>query len=384
MSSTEQATDTAPSPRGPSPFWGLPLVRRPYELHTHYAEQLRLFPTWFARMWFAALCVSLAVAPFVLTDFWLSVLNFAAIASVGAIGLNILTGYTGQISLGHSFFLGVGAYTAGYLGGDLGWPMVLWLPIAGLLGAAVGVIIGPFALRLKGLYLAIVTLGLVFLGQHLFNTLRFITGGPGGKQGIPSPTIGPLDFGNLGAAFSKEQSFFYFLVPVLAVAAILAKNIVRSRPGRAFQAIRDRELAAAVLGVDLARYKVVAFGVSSFYASVAGALLGSYVGFVSPRQFDLFLSINYVAMILIGGIGTIFGSILGALFIVLVPRIVEQFSDVIPFVAQTTTDPGLSVFTLNQIIFGVLIIFFLVTEPFGMAALWTRIKLYFKSWPFSY
>lgn len=366
----------------PSPFRRLPFAKRLSGLKTSYGKQLTLYQSGFGRVWLGILVVVTAISPFILSDFWLSVLNFTAISAIAAIGLNLLTGFTGQVSLGHAFFVALGAYTAGYIGGDLGLPFVVWLPAAGVLGALVGLIIGPFALRLKGLYLAIVTIGLVFLGEHLFINLRTITGGPQGRS-IPSPELGGLNFGKLGG-LSRDQSFFFLAIPLLALATLFAKNVVRSRPGRAFQAIRDREVAAAVIGVNLARYKVGAFALSSFYAAAAGALLGSYLRYVTPEQFGLLFSIQFVAMIIVGGVGTIFGSILGALFIVLIPRLVEQFSDSIPFLSKTSSGGGLDVFTFNQLIFGVLIVVFLVAEPLGLAGIWQRIKVYFKAWPFSY
>lgn len=368
--------------RSPSPFSRLPLMRQPSGLKTSYGKQLTIYQSRFGRVWLAVLIIAVAAAPFALTDFWISILNFAAVYSIAAIGLNLLTGFTGQVSLGHAFFVGLGAYTAGYLGGDHGLPFIVWLPAAGAFGALVGLVVGPFALRLKGLYLAIVTIGLVFLGEHLYLNLRSITGGPQGRS-IPSPEIGGLNFSHLGG-LSRDQSFYMLAVPLLVLAALFAKNVVRSRPGRAFQAIRDREIAAGVIGVNLARYKVGAFALSSFYAAAAGALYGSYLRYASPDQFGLLFSIQFVAMIIVGGIGTIFGSIIGALFITLIPRLVEEFSDSIPFISQSTSGGGLNVFTFNQIIFGVLIVVFLVGEPLGLAGMWRRIKVYFRSWPFSY
>ena len=362
-------------------------MSRPAGLHTRYDEEIALLRNRADRVWLALLAVILIATPFAIDDFWLSVLTFTAISAIGAIGLNLLTGFTGQVSLGHAFFLGLGAYTAAYLGGDLGLPVLVWLPAAGLLGALAGVLIGPFALRLKGLYLAIVTLGLVFFGEYLFSNLRVVTGGPQGRA-VPSPRIGTLNFADLGASFGlpldREQSFFLFVVPILIVAIIAAKNVVRSRPGRAFQAIRDREIAASIIGVDVARYKVAAFALSSFYAAVAGALLGSYVRHVTPASFDLFVSVQFVAMIIVGGVGTVYGSVFGALFIVLIPRVVEQLSPFLPFVNPSGSGAGLTVFTLNQIIFGLLIVGFLVAEPSGLAGIWARIRVYFRSWPFSY
>ena len=361
-------------------------MRRPEGLRTGYGAELALLRHRADRLWVVLLLAAVVVAPFALEDFWLSVLTFTAIAAIGAIGLNLLTGFTGQVSLGHAFFLGLGAYAAAYLGGDLDLPVVVWLPAAGLLGALAGTLIGPFALRLKGLYLAIVTLGLVFLGEYLFSNLRSITGGPQGRA-VPSPRVGDLNFADLGALglpLDREQSWFLFAVPILLVFAVAARNIVRTRPGRAFQAIRDREIAAAVIGVDLARYKVAAFALSSFYAAVCGALLGSYVRHVTPASFDLFVSIQFVAMVIVGGVGTVYGSIFGALFIVLLPRVVEQLSPYLPLVSGTSAGGGLTLAVVNQLIYGLLIIGFLVAEPLGLAGLWARLRRYFRTWPFSY
>jgi branched-chain amino acid transport system permease protein len=371
----------------PSPLAAVPVLRRIDGLRTGYADEIALFRG--VGGW--AIVVGLAIlyfaTPLLIDDFWLSVLNFTAIAAVAAIGLNLLTGLTGQVSLGHAFFLGLGAYTAGYLGGDLKLPVLVWLPAAGFIGAAVGLLVGPFALRLRGLYLAIVTLGLVFVGEHLFLNLRQITGGPQGRA-ITSPIVGGLNFADLhtslGLPLTREQSFFLFVVPLLGLAAVAAKNIARSRPGRAFQAIRDREIAAAIIGVDRAQSKVGAFAVSSFYAAAAGALYGSYLRHITPGQFDLGGSIQYVAMIIVGGIGTIYGSIAGAFFVVLVPRVVEALSPAIPFVSHSAAGAGITVFVLNQLLFGLLIVLFLVFEPLGLAGIWARVRTYVKTWPFSY
>ncbi|MDQ2953081.1 MAG: branched-chain amino acid ABC transporter permease [Chloroflexota bacterium] len=356
-------------------------------LHTRYEEEIALLRDRGDWLWLALVLAAIVAMPFALEDFWLSVLTFTAISAIAAIGLNLLTGFTGQVSLGHAFFLGLGAYTAAYLGGDLGLPVLVWLPAAGIFGALAGVLIGPFALRLKGLYLAIVTLGLVFLGDYLFSNLRAITGGPQGRA-IPSPRIGSLNFADLGSSLglplSREQSFFLFVVPLLILAVVVAKNIVRTRTGRAFQAIRDREIAAAIIGVDVARYKIAAFALSSFYAAAAGALLGSYLRHVTPGSFDLFVSVQFVAMIIVGGVGTIYGSVFGALFIVLIPRVVERISPMLPMVDQSGSGAGITVFTLNQLIFGLLIVVFLVVEPTGLAGIWARARLYFRTWPFSY
>src|SRR5919106_1486838 len=365
-------------------------MARPHRnLTRRYADDLRLFRSTAAKVWLAVLVALWLLTPIFLTDaFWLSVLNYAGIAAIGAIGLNLLTGYTGQVSLGHAFFIGAGAYVAAAVGGDLGLPLVLWLPAAALFGAAVGALIGPFALRLRGNYLAIVTLGLVFLGEHIFRNVESLTGGNSGTSVTAGVSLGPIDFNAitiLGDEYIRNQGWFWLVWGLVALCALLAKNIVRTRPGRAMQAIRDRDVAAEIIGVSLTRYKVGAFVVSSALAAVAGALFGAFQQYVSPTEWGLLLSIQYLAIIIVGGLGTIFGAILGALFVGSLPRVIEEFSDSLPLIsAEGGGDPVISVFALNQILFGLLIIVFLVLEPRGLVALWLRAKAYFKGWPFSY
>jgi len=199
--------------------------------------------------------------------------------------------------------------------------------------------------------------------------------------------VGGLDVGALslgGISLSRNQGYLYFVWLVVAVLALAAKNITRTRSGRAMQAVRDRDLAAEVIGVSLVQYKVGAFVVSSGYAACAGGLYASFARYLSPLDFSLFLSIQYVAMIIVGGIGTIHGSILGALFLTAVPRVIEAVGSFLPFVSQGGSGGGITVFTLNQAIFGLLIVVFLMVEPLGLAEIWRRIKAYFGAWPFSY
>jgi branched-chain amino acid transport system permease protein len=352
-----------------------------------HLDAAALWRTGWQRFGLAALVVVYLIAPLRLTDFQLTVLDYAGVAAVGAIGLNVLTGYTGQISLGHGFFLGAGAYMAAYAGGELDLPLPVWLLGAAVLGALVGGIIGPFALRLRGSYLAIITLGLVFVGLHIFENWDSVTGGLTGTTVMTPVSLGPIDFAELdlfGYAFSRDQGYFYLIWGVVAIVALLVKNLMRTRLGRAFQAVRDRDAAAAVIGVRLARTKVMSFVISSSLAAVAGALYGSYQRYVNPEEFGLFLSIEYVAMIVIGGVATIYGSVLGAVFITITPYIIEEFSDRIPGVATQPGESGITVFALNQALFGLLIVVFLLFEPRGLAAIWGRIRVYFQAWPFSY
>ena len=355
-------------------------------LATRYADETALFRTWPSRFGLIAMVLAYGLAPFLLNEYWSTVFIFAGIAAIGALGLNLLTGYTGQVSLGHAFFYGMGAYGAAVFAGRLGWPFPLWLIAAAALGGVLGGLAGPFALRLRGNYLVIVSLGLLVIGQHVFENWTSVTGGLTGTSVRAPIALGSFDVANLrlgDARLSRNQGFLFFVWGAVAVLALAARNIVRTRPGRALQAVRDKDLAAEVIGVSLVQYKVGAFVVSSGYAACAGAIYAAYARFVSPLDFSLFLSIQFIAMIVVGGIGTIKGAILGALFLTLLPRAIESVSGSLPFVSDGT-GAGITVQSLNQAMFGVLIVVFLLFEPLGLAEIWRRILRYFKAWPFSY
>jgi branched-chain amino acid transport system permease protein len=365
-------------------------------LVTRYEDDVRLFRR---SRWYQAGIVLLVVlyllVPLVISEFQMDVLNRVGYFAIGAIGLNLLTGYTGQVSLGHGIFIGVGAYTAAWFGMDHSWPLLLWLPMCAVVGGLLGAVIGPFALRLRGNYLAIITLGLLFLGEHLFANWESLTGGGTGRGITPPLEVGPLDFNALklgSAVYSRNQGLFWLIWGVVAIVLLLARNIVRTRPGRALQAVRDRDLAAEIIGVSLARYKVSAFALSSALAAVAGAFYAVIQQYAQPSEFGgqqgLFLSIQFIAIIIVGGVGTLYGSVLGAFVVGALPRLIEnlgQHAD-LPFVSgdKGGADGVLTIFSLNQMLFGLLIIVFLLLEPRGLAAVWLRIKAYFKSWPFSY
>ena len=361
-------------------------------------------------------------------DDWLRLLSTVAIFAIGGLGLNILTGLAGQVSLGHAFFMGVGAYTAAWLGAPpgpllgLGLPIWIWLPAAGIVAALIGVAVGPTAVRVRGLYLAIVTLGLVFIGEYVFRNWNSLTGGAQVGRDFPPLQIRiwkeepPLiDFTTDGTWFGIEVTgtgkSFFFLLSLAVLFTILAKNLQRTRVGRAFMAIRDRDIAAEIMGVNEFSYKLLAFGVSSFYAGIAGALLASFVSRVIPERWDLFLSVQFIAIVLIGGVGAATGALLGSAFVVLLPRIVQNFtlwmqsvaleedgllsSIANAFVATSASDsglvntlpgvgPGLSVAQLNLVLYGLLIIGFLIFEPLGLYGIWLRIRNYWKGWPFTY
>jgi branched-chain amino acid transport system permease protein len=362
-------------------------------------------------------------------DDWLRLLSTVCIYGIGALGLNILTGLAGQVSLGHAFFMGLGAYTAAVLGADpgalwgLGLPMWIWLPGAGIAAALVGILVAPTAMRVRGLYLAIVTLGLVLIGEYLWRNLDFITGGSQSGRSHPPiefnlwkedpPLISFAEDGSWFGLFnlSSEGKTYLFLLVLLIGFVLLAKNLQRTRVGRAFMSIRDRDIAAEVMGVNEFKYKTTAFAVSSFFAGIAGALLASLVGRTIPETWNLFLSVEFIAIILIGGVGTITGTLLGTLFVILLPRIVQDFTNWMQEVVETgdsflasifdifvstgTGDfglintsagvaPGLGIDQLNLVIYGLLIIVFLIFEPLGLYGIWLRMRNYWKGWPFTY
>ncbi|WP_328994973.1 branched-chain amino acid ABC transporter permease [Kribbella sp. NBC_01245] len=369
------------------------MTRSRPQLYLSYAQDMALLNTPAKRGWTLLLAIVAVVLPFMLEDDLLLVLATAFVAAIGAIGLNIVTGYAGQVSLGHAFFLALGAYTAAAISGDPDSPRLIgfgitsipiWLLASGLVAGLAGLIVAPLAARLRGLYLAIVTLGLVFIGEHVFKHWKSLTGGVGVGRPAAVPELFGIQFGVDGSFFTKAQKLYLLMFVLLVIFGVLARNLVRSRIGRAMAAVRDRDLAAEVIGVDVTRYKMIAFAVSSFYAGVAGALLYVMIGFVEPGSFNLGLSVQYIAMILIGGVATISGSVMGALFITLLPRLTRELPAVLPFVSSSSTGGGISVFQLETILYGLLIIGFLIFEPRGLFGIWIRIRNYWKTWPFSH
>lgn len=366
------------------------------ELYTDYASDQAILNTNAKRVWTLVIVVTAVVAPLFLDRDVQQLMTRVAIYAIGGIGLNLVTGYAGQVSLGHAFFLGLGAYTAAFVGGvptgnvrGLGLDVLIWLPMAGLVPMAIGLLVAPLAARVRGLYLAILTLGLVFVGEHLWREARTFTGGPGVGRRAPLTELLGFDLHArhtvAGVDLDRETTFYLFCLLVLIVLGVLARNLARSKMGRAFAAVRDRDIAAEIMGVPLLGTKVVAFGVSSFYAGVAGGLYTVLLGQITPENWNLLLSIDFLAIILIGGVATISGSIIGAAFVVVLPRIVQEFAASIPFISGGVGEGGLlTVFQLQTILYGLLIVAFLVLEPRGLFGLWLRVRNYWKAWPFSY
>jgi branched-chain amino acid transport system permease protein len=311
------------------------------------------------------------------SPYWLGVLNAAGVAAIAATGLNVLTGYAGQLSLGHAFFVGVGAFTGQYIGGALGMPMILWLPASGLLAAVAGAVIAPFALRLRGPYLAIVSLSLVFIGIYAARNLGSVTGGFNGTVVTARASLGPADFERLQIAnllFAREQGMFILTWSVLALTLLVVANVMRTRSGRAMQATRDHDIAAEVLGVRMLRTQVNAFVLASGIAGIAGGLLAANLQYIRPENFDVALSVQYLAIIVIGGLGTLFGPVLGALFVGLVPVTVDALAGSLPFMSEAGGS-GLSTTDLTLILYGALIILFLTLEPRGLVHVVSRVRV---------
>ncbi|MFH1331123.1 MAG: branched-chain amino acid ABC transporter permease [Actinomycetota bacterium] len=392
-------------------------------LVTDYRSDTGIFRSVTQRTWFGLLLVLAvylgaggALGPIRLSSDLLVLTVYALFASIGAIGLNVVTGMAGQISLGHAFFLGLGAYTAAVLGGveqtrevvdtvtgqavtevamrGFHLDMIIWLPAAGLVAALAGLIVAPVATRLRGLYLAFVTLGLVFLGEHIFREARTLTGGAGNGRSTAEARLLGFRFDQDGEVFglwlTKQQKLLFLGLILLIVMGLAAKNLFRSRVGRALAAIRDRDIAAEMMGIPLGRYKLIAFTISSFYAGIAGALFWAVVGRLTAEGFNFLLSIKYIAMIMIGGVATVSGSIMGAFFIIFLPKMVEwlasvQVFSVTPFFFISKDPAGMiNTFQFEQILFGLFIVGFLILEPMGLYGIWIRVRNYWKGWPFSY
>ena len=332
---------------------------------------LRRKPAERLRLWLFAAAV--LVFPFVATPYGLTLANQIAIATVGAIGLNILVGYTGQISLGQGAFMAVGAYGAGLMTLRLGLPWGVSMVLAALLTAAVGVFFGLPSLRLKGLYLAVATLAAQEIVEWVVTHSTFLTGGTEALV-LPSPML-------FGLRMNTDFRFYWLGAAAAAGTALFAANLFRSRVGRAFVAIRDQDIAASAMGVNVFRYKLLAFATSSFFVGLSGALIAYYRTIVTWERFTLETSIVYLAMIIVGGLGSVSGSFFGAVLITLLPAGIgtlgRALQDSVPAVAGVMPH-------VQQAVFGVVIILFVVLEPEGLAKLWRNVKDYFHVWPYAY
>lgn len=345
---------------------------------TTYASDMALYPLPIAKWTVAVLAlIFVVIVPLSVHEYYLAILNLIFIAIVGALGLNILVGYTGQISIGHGAFMSVGAYTAANLAVRLGLPFWITLPAGGLMAALIGVFVGMPSLRIKGLYLAIATLAGQLIIEWTINHVPAISGGAQASIEVPRPDL-------FGLVLNTQGRLYFFLLFFAVLAIVATLNLVRSRIGRAFVAVRDQDIAAEIIGINIYRYKLLSFAVSSFYAGVCGVLYTYYFGIANYEQFQLIVSIDFLAMVIIGGLGSVLGSILGAVFVTLLPIVLRLLLESVGSLIFSQGELANVISGTRLAIFGALIIFFLIVEPEGLNRLWRNIRSYFRVWPFSY
>lgn len=338
-------------------------------LKESYIADAALFDSRTQRIWLAMAGALLLLFPFMASDYWLYLACLVSINVASATGLNILTGYTGLVSLGQAAFMGLGAYTVAIVQARWGTPVLFNLLAGGLVAMLGGIVVGLPSLRVKGLYLAIATIAASFIAHFLFANLK-LTGGTAGLTLQPATVF--------GVALDTSFRLYWVIVPVTLLMLLGAANLFRTRTGRAFIAIRDRDISAEVLGIPLLRYKLLSFGLSSFYAGVAGGLWAYFFRVVTPESFPLLMSIFFLAAIIVGGMGSILGSILGAVFMTMVPELLKLIVDLLPGGSELTVFLS----PVRTMVFGLLIIVFLVFEPQGLAQMWRRLRRFFHLWPF--
>ena len=333
---------------------------------TDYRQDIRLFKHGGQVFWYAALLLALAVAPWLLPDYWVSQLVFICIYAIASIGLTVLVGFTGQVSLGHAAFLAMGAYTEAYLQSH-GWPFALSLAFSALVSGATGIIVGLPALRVKGMYLAIATMAFGFIVEEGMARAEGFTGGNAGRM------LGPLEV--FGLPIDSDQRFYYLVLFILVLVVLGVMNLLRSPTGRAFVAIRDSEISAQSMGINLARYKTTAFALSAAIAGIAGALYAHKLRYLSPDQFTFLQSIELLMILVIGGVGSIYGAIFGAAFWIVVQQLIVLAKDWLPPAIGQQTG-------LQPTVFGLILIAFVLFEPMGLYGRWLKIRTFFQLFPF--
>lgn len=336
-----------------------------------YAADEAIWKTDTQRVWFATFIAALVIYPFVASGYWMFLAVLVMINVISTTGLNILTGYTGQVSLGHAAFMAVGAYTVAFVDTRYDLPVLLNLFLGGMLAAAIGIVVGLPSLRIKGLYLAIATLAASVILGFVFLNWTDVTGGIRGLN-VPPAVV-------LGFELATAEQLYWLVMPITILMVFGARNLFRTRVGRAFIAIRDRDISAEIIGISLLHYKLTSFALASFYAGVAGGLWAYLFRVVRPESFPAEASIFFLAAVIVGGAGTIIGGIFGAVFMTLVPELLKLGA---AFIVPWFPDASLYVAPLRLIIFGALIVGFLLFEPMGLAEVWRRIRRFFALWPF--
>ena len=333
---------------------------------TDYAQDVALAKHGGHRFWYGVLGVALVVAPLLISEYWLAQLSFVLIYSIIGLGLMLLAGYTGQVSIGHAAFLGVGAYTQAFLT-NAGWPFPLALAVATVLSAAVGVVVGTPALRVKGIYLGIATLAFGFIVEEVFARWESVTGGNAGMH-VKSPDV-------FGWKLESDAEFYYLCLLLCVLATLGVLNLLRSPTGRAFVAIRDSEISAQSMGINLAYYKGLAFAISAALAGVAGALYAHKMRFLSPEQFSLIQSVDLLLLVVVGGLGFVHGAFLGAIFLITMPQLIAIGKDWLPPAIGQAAG-------LQGVVYGVVLVAFVLFEPMGLYGRWLKIRTWFQLFPF--
>jgi branched-chain amino acid transport system permease protein len=347
------------------------------DFRTSYAADTTIFPTITGRNVAIATIFALCVMPLVLSQYWLSILIQIGYLAVAALGLQILFGASGQISVGHAAFFGFGAFTSAYLSNSLSVPVFFSIPLAGAATAAVGLVFGLPAARLKGLYLAIATLAAQYILLDFFARAEWFTGGV-----VP---VVAQPFTLFGLTLRGDRQYFYVALAYLVSCYLLVTNLMRTRDGRALIAIRDHYLSAEMMGIDLTRYRTLAFGLAALFAGIGGALYAHYQEVVANEGFGIDRSILFLAMVIIGGAGSIMGTLMGTAFMVLLPEAMEW---ICALLRESAFDRALAlghnIAFLREIAIGLAIVFFLIFEPQWLAHRWRQIKAYWKLYPFSH
>ncbi len=348
------------------------------DMKRDYYEDIQLLDSGVLKFWFIILLIFLAALPFLIPHYYIFMANYMAINIIVAVGLNILVGYTGQISLGHAGFFAIGAYITTLLMNSFHFNFLPAMLLAAFVASFFGFILGLPALRLEGPYLAIATLGFGMAITQVIGRWRIF----GGRMGLETSNINFF-----GLILNSDKELYYLIVPIMFLLTLGARNLMKTRVGRAFIAIRDSDIAAETMGVNLVYYKTLAFAVSAFYTGIAGGLYAFLLGFINPSSFNFILSIYFLAFVIVGGLGSIFGSIMGGILMTWLILMLDKIQELpylgsllISFSEKWMNITGLP--NVSNIVFGLIIIILVVFEPLGLFGFWIRTKIYWKTWPF--
>jgi branched-chain amino acid transport system permease protein len=333
---------------------------------TEYQQDIRLVKHAGQAFWYGVLGAAVLIAPFVLPNYWVSQLSFVLIYAIAGLGLMVLAGFTGLLSIGHAAFLGVGAYTQAVLT-NAGVPFPGALAAAALLSAAVGVMIGLPALRVKGIYLAIATLAFGFIVEEVMARWESVTGGNNGKM-VKAANV-------LGMQLGTERSFYFLCLFICVLVTLAVLNLLRSSTGRAFVAIRDSEISAQSMGINLARYKTMSFALSAALVGIAGALYAHKLRFISPEQFGILQSVDLLLLVVVGGLGSVHGAFLGAIFLITMPQLIALSKDWLPPAIGQAAG-------LQAVVYGVVLMAFVLFEPMGLYGRWLKMRTWLQLFPF--